>query len=579
MSLHDQLLADLEDLDGLDSGGEEKTSTTTSSSTPTTTTVAQQQQQQPLGNTSTNAVSTTTTTTITSSTATNFNSFASSSSEAGASASTLHSSANGVGGPLTVTSVRDIAKVAHGPVLKRILSEIARHDSATSSSASFAVPAVPVIGPIEESPVYKLTVEANNLVVDIDTEIASVHNYVRGLYGKCFPELDQLVRDPYEYMQAVSLLGNDLASADVCLRPVLAPATVMVVTVTASTTRGTPLESDDVVRVREACAVGEQLRCAKADILRFVESKMALLAPNVAHICGALTAAKLLGVAGGLTALSKMPACNILLLGAQKRSAHGMSGTSALPHTGFIYYAALVQAQPVDFRRKAARLVAAKLALAARVDAFRKVENSGGSSSSNGSSMAAVATIGVTLRQEVERKIEKAQEAPELRAVKALPKPDDAKRKRRGGKRARRQRERYELTAAHKAANRMGFGEISEDIYQDESRAVGASGGGGGGGSGGGYVKGRLRATEVKQKGGALSKRMRKELNKPNNRGAGVATVLRGASALSGTASVAFSERHGLEIAAPVAAATVVKKDDKYFGTASTFRQVGDSLF
>lgn len=38
---------------------------------------------------------------------------------------------------------------------------------------------------------------------------------------------------------------------------------------------------------------------------------MNVLAPNLSIIVGTTTAAKLLGVAGGLSGLAKMPACNV----------------------------------------------------------------------------------------------------------------------------------------------------------------------------------------------------------------------------------------------------------------------------
>ena len=38
---------------------------------------------------------------------------------------------------------------------------------------------------------------------------------------------------------------------------------------------------------------------------------MNILAPNLSAIVGTTTAAKLLGVAGGLNGLAKMPACNV----------------------------------------------------------------------------------------------------------------------------------------------------------------------------------------------------------------------------------------------------------------------------
>lgn len=42
---------------------------------------------------------------------------------------------------------------------------------------------------------------------------------------------------------------------------------------------------------------------------------MNTLAPNLSAIVGTTTAAKLLGVAGGLAAMAKMPACNVAVSG------------------------------------------------------------------------------------------------------------------------------------------------------------------------------------------------------------------------------------------------------------------------
>lgn len=65
---------------------------------------------------------------------------------------------------------------------------------------------------------------------------------------------------------------------------------------------------------------------------------------------GASTAAKMMGVAGGLTKLSKMPACNVLSLGQQKKTLSGFSQTATLPHTGFVFYSEIVQdTLPVSF--------------------------------------------------------------------------------------------------------------------------------------------------------------------------------------------------------------------------------------
>ena len=58
----------------------------------------------------------------------------------------------------------------------------------------------------------------------------------------------------------------------------------------------------------DCCAAPD---CAQADILRLVQLKMHHIAPNLSAAVGSEIAAKLMGVAGGLTNLSKMPACNV----------------------------------------------------------------------------------------------------------------------------------------------------------------------------------------------------------------------------------------------------------------------------
>ena len=63
-------------------------------------------------------------------------------------------------------------------------------------------------------------------------------------------------------------------------------------------------------------------------------------------------------------------------------------------------------------------------------------------------------------REEIEKKIEKFQEPPPVKAAKALAAPIEAPKKRRGGRRVRKMKERYAVTELRKQANRMNFGEV-----------------------------------------------------------------------------------------------------------------------
>lgn len=52
------------------------------------------------------------------------------------------------------------------------------------------------------------------------------------------------------------------------------------------------------------------------------------------------------------------------------------------------------------------------------------------------------------------------QEPPPVKFVKPLPKPIDPGRKKRGGKRVRKMKERYAVTELRKQANRMNFADV-----------------------------------------------------------------------------------------------------------------------
>jgi len=235
-------------------------------------------------------------------------------------------------------SIRAVAKLADSEELSDMMESIEHYLEKPRIGE--------VLGPVEADPEYQLIVDSNNMVVELDNEINVIHKFVRDKYSKRFPELESLVHTPMEYIKTVQLLQNELEVTKVDLSEILPAATIMVVSVTASTTQGQLLEKEELERILEACVMGLEVNDKKLKILEYVESRMSFIAPNLSVVVGPTVAAKLMGVAGGLTALSKIPACNILVLGAQKRNLAGFSTATVLPHTGFIYYCDIVQSTP-----------------------------------------------------------------------------------------------------------------------------------------------------------------------------------------------------------------------------------------
>eukprot|EP00058_Branchiostoma_floridae_P009871 XP_002595359.1 hypothetical protein BRAFLDRAFT_118990 [Branchiostoma floridae] len=452
--------------------------------------------------------------------------------------------------------IASIAKLRDSQQLKHIMEQI---DHYTSSGFRDEM-----VGPVEADPEYQLIVEANNLTVEIENEINIIHKFVRDIYSKRFPELESLVPMALDYIRTVREIGNDLEKTknNEVLPTILTNATIMVVSVTASTTQGSILSADDLNDINEACDMAVDLNAAKLKIYEYVESRMSFIAPNLSIIVGASTAAKLMGVAGGLTSLSKMPSCNVLVLGAQKRTLAGFSSTAIMPHTGFIYYSEQVQNMPADLRKKAARLVSAKCTLAARVDSFHE---------------SASGVVGSNLKDEIQKKLDKWQEPPPVKHEKPLPAPIDPGRKKRGGRRYRKMKERLGMTEFRKQANRMQFAEIEEDAYQDDlGFSLGMVGKGG---------TGRVRGPQVDNKTQVkISKTLQKNLQKQQVYGGrttyagkisyGGRTSVRGQ--VSGTASsVAFTPLQGLEIVNPNAAEKKMgDKQGKYFSSTTGFVKV-----
>nr|XP_043611413.1 U4/U6 small nuclear ribonucleoprotein Prp31 homolog [Erigeron canadensis] len=221
----------------------------------------------------------------------------------------------------------------------------------------------------------------------IENEIEIINKFIRDKYRLKFPELGSLVHHPIDYARVVKKIGNEVDLTLVDLEGLLPSAVIMVVSVTASTTSGKPLPEDVLQKTIEACDRALTLDASKKKVLDFVESRMGYIAPNLSAIVGSAVAAKLMGTAGGLSSLAKMPACNVQILGAKKKNLAGFSTASS--------------------------------------------------------------------HEEIREKIEKWQEPPPAKQPKPLPVPDSEPKKKRGGCRLRKIKERYAITDMRKLANRM----------------------------------------------------------------------------------------------------------------------------
>lgn len=392
-------------------------------------------------------------------------------------------------------------------------------------------------GNIEDDPEYNLIVKCNKIIIEIDEEIIGIHRYITDIYNKKFPELESLIPNRIDYVKTILRIGNEMDMTLVELNDLLPAATVMVVSVTGSTTSGQPLSEKDLNDCFDSCHELLQLDQDKSLILQYVQSRMNRIAPNTCVLLGSRLAAQLIGLAGGVPALSRIPACNIQVIGQEKRFMAGFSNISSIPHQGIIQYCDLVQSAPPFLRKKVLKLVASKVAISSRVDSYKHHPDG---------------AEGRKLRNEIEEKIEKFQELPKAKTKKALPKPEEKKKSHRGGKRVKRWKERFALTEMRALQNRIGMS-VTDGEYGDSAMGVDL-----GMLSSKGKQMGKLRAPQRKEI----------KINKKQKKG----TTMSSGQTNGLSSSLVFTPVQGLELVNPNAAAEKVKEANrKWFNANSGF--------
>lgn len=111
-------------------------------------------------------------------------------------------------------------------------------------------------------------------------------------------------------------------------------------------------------------------RCRSA-LAKRVTSKAAEVLPNCSALSGGLVAARLAAEAGGIHELSMMPGSTIQVLGARNALFSHLSTGSPPPKHGLVFQYSGVHGSGKERRGRVARVLAAKLAIAARIDYYR----------------------------------------------------------------------------------------------------------------------------------------------------------------------------------------------------------------
>lgn len=121
----------------------------------------------------------------------------------------------------------------------------------------------------------------------------------------------------------------------------------------------------------------ERLSNARTSLMKEVSARADMVIPNCSALVGGLVAARLLSRAGGLEQMTRLPASTIQVLGAENALFTHLRSGSPSPKHGIIFQHRRVHNAPKEARGRVARVLAAKLSIAAKIDYFRGELDSG----------------------------------------------------------------------------------------------------------------------------------------------------------------------------------------------------------
>ena len=216
-----------------------------------------------------------------------------------------------------------------------------------------------------------MIVQAVSLLDDLDKELNNYIMRCREWYGWHFPELSKILQDHMTYVNTILTIGMRSAAAQADLSEIIEDEdTANKVKEYAEISMGTDIAEDDLENIKFLCQNIIELTEYRAQLSEYLTNRMMTIAPNLTILVGELVGARLISHAGSLMNLAKHPASTIQILGAEKALFRALKTKHDTPKYGLIYHAQLVGNSHSQLKGKMSRTLAAKAALATRVDAL-----------------------------------------------------------------------------------------------------------------------------------------------------------------------------------------------------------------
>merc|ERR1712051_132229 len=220
-----------------------------------------------------------------------------------------------------------------------------------------------------------MIVQAVSLLDDLDKELNNYIMRAREWYGWHFPELGKIITDNLAFVRTVELMGTRENAKSVDLSDILPEEVEEKVKEAAEISMGTEISDEDILNIKHLCIQVVEIQEYRTQLYEYLKNRMIAIAPNLTILVGELVGARLISHAGSLMNLAKHPASTVQILGAEKALFKALKTKHDTPKYGLIYHAQLVGQASAKLKGKVSRMLAAKAAIATRVDALGEETN------------------------------------------------------------------------------------------------------------------------------------------------------------------------------------------------------------
>ena len=259
-----------------------------------------------------------------------------------------------------------------------------------------------------------MIIQAIALLDDLDKEVNTYAMRLKEWFGWHFPEMTKVVTDSLAYANCVLAMKSRRENcSETDFSTILSEEIEKELKDVAEVSMGTEIADEDIISIMHLADQIVELMNYRANLHTYLQSRMQAIAPNLTQLVGDLVGARLIAHAGSLMNLAKHPASTVQILGAEKALFRALKAKKDTPKYGLIYHASLVGQAGQKNKGKMARMVAAKAALATRVDAL--TESTDGAETP----VDTVGQLGLDQRVKLENQLRRL----EGRAVAAIPKP------------------------------------------------------------------------------------------------------------------------------------------------------------